>query len=209
MRYSTANSTSRLSMSKLTIQDNQDLPIDLATSICTDVTSYHPAPVKIKPHCDLISFLAVAQSCNTAFLPITWQPALDKLGAGATAEISQSLINLQTSFAFKRTAISNFPQGGLLNDRTFQALMSEVSVLSHPSIRGHPNIINLEGICWEIPLGRDKALPVLVFQKAQLGDMEKFMRSDQGMDLSFQARLELCAHIAAAITVMHSCSENI
>src|SRR5437868_376500 len=134
-------------MSQLAIQDNQDLSIDLVTYIRTDIASYHPAPVKIKSHCDLISFLAVAQSCNTAFLPVTWESRIDKLGAGAIAEISQSLINLQTSFAFKRTAISNFPQGGLLDNRTFQALMSEILVLSHPLIRGHPNIISLEGIC--------------------------------------------------------------
>jgi hypothetical protein len=194
-------------MSKHT--DNQDQLSELVTSVCASVTSYHPTPTKIVPHCDFISFLAVAQHCKIDLLPITWQPALDIVGAGATARISQSFINLQVSFAFKRTTISKYPQGRLMNNRTFQALMSEISVLSHPSVRAHPNIINLEGICWEIPYDESRALPVLVFEKAQLGDMQKFMNSDHGKELYFEVRLELCAHIAAAVMVMHSCSEDL
>jgi hypothetical protein len=156
-------------------------------------------------HYDFISFLAMAQRSNVDLLPITWQPALDSLGRGATAEISQSLVSLQMSFAFKRTALSNSLQQGQEHERrALRALISEVSVLSHPLIRRQPNIINLEGICWEI-VEEDKVLPVLVFEKAQLGDMHRFMDSDQGKAFRIEDRLKMCIGVGTAVMVMHSC----
>ena len=192
------------------VQGIQCLPSELETSICVGVLSHHAAPAGIPPtdiHYDFISFLAIAQRLNVDFLPITWQPALDSLGKGATAEVSQSLVNLQMSFAFKRTALSNLPWQGQYQEqerRALRALISEVSVLSHPLIRRQANIINLEGICWEI--GReDKVLPVLVFEKAQLGDMHRFMDSDLGKALSIEDRLKMCIGVGTAVMVMHSC----
>src|ERR1700721_2658581 len=53
-------------------------------------------------HYDLVAFLGLAQRLEIDFLPITWQPKLDVIGKGDTAEIWQTLINVQISFAFKR-----------------------------------------------------------------------------------------------------------
>jgi hypothetical protein len=99
-------------------------------------------------HYGFISFLAVAQKWEIEILPITWRPALDAVGKGATAKIRQLLINLQMSFAFRRIRRVN---RGVSDDKgTFRALISEVAVLSQPSIRNHPNIIHLEGTRWDI-----------------------------------------------------------
>jgi hypothetical protein len=88
----------------------------------------------------------------------------------------------------------------------FQNIIREMIVLSQPSIREHPNIIRLEGICWDIPQD-DQVWPVLVFQKAHFGDLYHFSRSGAGRDLSMEDRLSLCIDIGIAIRDMHSNSK--
>src|SRR5271154_3930657 len=123
---------------------------------------------------DFINFLAVAQWRDVDFLPITWEPALDSVGAGATAEIRQSLINLQLSLAFKRVHLERLCPGHYRN--AIRALISEALVLGHPVIRRHQNIIRLQGICWDVR--PDNVWPVLVFKKSQYGDLKRFMMSE-------------------------------
>ena len=156
---------------------------------------------------DLISVLSVAQQYKVD-LPITWLHALGPLGRGATAEISQSLISIQTGFAFKRshsptTATSYAPHEV---DTNLKTLVSELLVLENPLIRCHPNIIDLQGICWEVKVDSEDVWPVLVFERAQLGDLQMFMDSEDGRTSSFDTRIELCIGIAKAIMTMHSCS---
>jgi hypothetical protein len=148
---------------------------------------------------DFLTFLGIAQSLKIDFLPTTWQPALDTVGLGGTAEIRQALLNLQMSFAFKRL-ISTQPAERAKN---FQALIAEISVLGQSSIRDHPNIIKLEGICWDIIPETGNVWPVLVFEKAQLGDLLAFMEQGAGKTLSLEDRLQLCVDIATAVADMH------
>jgi serine/threonine protein kinase len=112
---------------------------------------------------------------------------------------------LQMSYAFKRIKWSRLARSN--ESRNFQALISEVLVLGHPLIRKHPNIIRLEGICWDFPPGDDRVWPVLVFEKAQNGDLARFLNSDPGKHINFENRLKLCANVAAALKFMHSCRE--
>src|SRR5271169_1466246 len=85
-------------------------------------TSLDSASGLLNPRYDLISFLATVQWREIDCLPITWQPALDSIGRGATAEIRQSLVNIQMSFAFKRPIIRD----GTQNESViYQALISE------------------------------------------------------------------------------------
>jgi hypothetical protein len=159
---------------------------------------------------DFISFLAIAKQLKVDFLPITWQPALDCIGRGATAEIRQSSINLQTSFAFKRF-ISQL-QARILVDETviFRALVAEILVLSHPSIQRHPNISGLLGICWDVIGETGKVWPVLVFEKATYGDLQIFMTQDRGIRLlHWESRLKLCADVGRAVADMHSNSTQV
>jgi hypothetical protein len=148
------------------------------------------------PHTDLVS-LTVVQKCEAEFLPMTWQPAVESLGEGGTAEFSQSLVNRFLGFAYKRTndEYSNQHPG------FYKHMISEVLALESPHVRAHPNVVDLEGIYWEVKNGI--ALPVLVFPKAELGDLRSLMQSQQGSGLEFDARVSLCVDIAKGITALH------
>lgn len=155
--------------------------------------------IAVDSHQDFLYVLAVAQDREIDFLPILWQPALDTTGAGFTAEIRQSLINLLMSFVFKRL---KEPDGG----GSLAPLISEISFLGHPKVRSHPHIARLEAICWDISeTDAEDVWPVLVFEKSQHGDLQHFLISDKGRDLGIDERLELCYHIATALFTMHSC----
>ena len=174
-------------------------------------------PKKIDLRFDLITFLGVAQKNEIEFLPITWQPALDHIGLGATAEIREASMSLQMSFAFKRPIFTSSFNLEELEKRVLPALIAEISVLSHPAVRNHPNVIHLEGVCWEIvssegenvsrkgPIFKRKGgiVPVFVFEKAKHGDLHKFMAHTE-RKLGFVERIKMCADIAKAIAEMHS-----
>ena len=178
-------------------------------------------PKRLDVSYGLITFLGVAQKLGIKFLPITWQPALDHIGRGATAEIREASMSLRARFAFKRPIFQTSSDYWELESRILPALIAEMSVLADPSIRRHPNIIQLEGICWEILSGdgeavsRDKPIeygkggivPVLVFEKADDGDLSRFMIHSVGKTLNFRDRLEICAAIATAVAAMHSYSK--
>jgi Protein tyrosine and serine/threonine kinase len=162
---------------------------------------------------NLITFLAIAQKLEIDFLPITWQPTLSEVGAGGTAKIRQSLIHLQMSFAFKTIKDAKWideideTQRPREVKTRFQALISEISVLRHPSVREHPNIISLLGICWDI-LPSGCVWPVLVFEKTALRDLWSFAASEEGKNISIETRLKLCADIATAVRDLHQSSKK-
>ena len=145
---------------------------------------------------DLIAFLSIVQKCDVDYLPITWQPTLNTLGVGGSGTISQSTFITEKPLAFKRFNDSENPDGGFL------PMMSEVLILSQPPIRNHPNIVDLEGICWEVKPSTEKAVPVLVFEKASW-DLQQFMNVREGMDMSLEDRLKMCAEVGGAIMALH------
>ncbi|KAH8885906.1 kinase-like protein [Thozetella sp. PMI_491] len=167
-------------------------------------TGSFPAQNPILP-CNFITFLAAAQKLGIPFLPLTWQAKRELLGRGGTSQVNQALVNLQTSFAFKRVAFKDKmdePEGEIL-----QRLINEMTVLRNPTIQDHPNILELQGICWDVPLddpSDGKIWPVLVFEKSQFGDLRHFAKLDIGRNLSPGQRLELCLEIGSAIAHMHS-----
>jgi len=146
---------------------------------------------------DLITFLSIVQKYNVDFLPITWQPALGNLGKGGTGTISQSTFSTDRALAFKR-----FHDNGK-SAQDFLPIMSEVLILSQPPIQNHSNIVDLEGICWEIKPRTEKAVPVLVFQKAAW-DLQQFMNVQEGINMSINDRLKICADIGSAIMALHA-----
>jgi hypothetical protein len=159
--------------------------------------------------CGLISFLALVQQLEVDLLPITWQPFLDRVGEGGTAEIRQSLINLQMSLAFKRIKDSELAM--LDESIIFHRLMAEISVLGHASVRGHPNIVSLLGVCWQV-IGNNvawKAWPVLVFEKTPFGNLKEFAQSEMGQKLHPHDKVQLCGDIAMAIRDMNASSKCI
>lgn len=175
---------------------------------CTTTISTLAEPAATEhDYYDFISFLAVAQACDLNFLPMTWQPALEALGAGGTAQINQSLVNLRTSYAFKRTTLWNDPRnlyGSAKSREIFRALVSEISALSHPALRTHPNIVDLEGICWDPTMGASEIWPVLVTEKSPWGDIQHFAHSINGATTTVLERTSLCADVGAGILSMHA-----
>lgn len=170
---------------------------------------------------DLITFLGVAQKLGIDFLPITWQSALDRIGRGATAEIREASMSLRANFAFKRPVFRSSFDSSEFESRIIPSLIAEMSILAQLSIRRHSNILQLEGICWDVlpgegePISRDNPIkagnggivPVLVFEKANHGDLSSFMMHGVGKQLGFTERLKMCTSIAKAIAAMHSISK--
>ena len=152
--------------------------------------------------------LGAAQHFNVDFLPITWQPALNIIGAGATARIHQAPVNAQTDFAFKRFLGSEQSFSAEEQRKLFRALIQEITILSLPPIRRHPNIINLAGLCWDVVSENGSVWPVLVFEKSRHGNLRAFMENGVGRRLGFQDRLKLCADVAQAVLCLHANSQS-
>ena len=148
---------------------------------------------------DLITFLAVVQKMQVGILPITWQSAPVEIARGGTSAIYEASMKSQTSFALK--CVPDRQKQKLLKTNSFQTLINEVTMLSQ--LRGHPNIIDLQGICWDLTT-EDEVWPVLVFEKAPFGDLYDFLKRPVGRDLSFHERLSLCVDIGNAVIDMHS-----
>ena len=188
-------------------QTNSDCPFPLyATETVVSVLT----PTD-NGHCNLVAFLAVAQACGVDFLNLVWYRVENLIARGGTADIRQRIMSDQFSFAFKGMSLPRMSGDRSCQEnqsteerRAFQALISEISILSHPSIREHQNIVKLEGVCWEISEVDEKAWPVLVFEKAEFGDLHQFMKSDTGKNLDFQRSLQLCSNIGGAIAAMHA-----
>lgn len=161
--------------------------------------------------CDLIDFLALVQSLELAILPITWQSARDRVGRGGSGIVNEALINLQTSLVFKcvsndlKLELKTVPEDQTreLRRDILQTFVNEVNVLGHRQLREHPNIVDLQGVCWDVKPDND-VWPVLVFEKTHFGDMHSFLTLPIGRDLSLTNRLRLCDGIATAIIDMHS-----
>jgi hypothetical protein len=182
---------------------SSDLPsVYNSTSLGTDpyTTRLSASARRVRPAeaCSdygFIAMLALVQRLEIDLLPITWQAALGSLGQGGQGEVSQALVNIQTSFAFKR--FSSIGQ----ND-PFRELVQEMVVLRHPGVRDHPHIVQLIGVCWDIP-DRHQVWPVLVFEKTHLGDLEHFMRVGNGRRMCLKDRLTICLEIGIALRDMH------
>ena len=176
-------------------------------------------------HPDLISFLAVAQKYDVECVPIVWEEGLGLLGKGGTADINQSMLytrpptddlteydplkntgSKETSFAFKRTSQYQSEGGVTEGSGLYEILTMELLVLSQQAIRDHPNIVNLEGICWEVTT-TNQVYPVLLFEKGIWGDLGYFAGSLQGGYSTFNAKLGYCVDMAKGLQVIHGLSK--
>jgi hypothetical protein len=142
-----------------------------------------------------IAVLALIQRLEIDILPITWHVTLGSLGQGGQGKINQALVNIQTSFAFKQ-----FKR--VSQSDPFREIVQEIVVLRHPVVHDHPHIIQLIGICWDIPYN-NQVWPVLVFEKTHLGDLYHFARCSIGRDLCLEDKLKVCVEISIALRDMH------
>ena len=120
------------------------------------------------------------------------------ISANGEAEINQSLVDLQTNFAFKRVKDKSSPEKG------FRALVSALLIHQNARIRRHPNVAKLMGVCWEVDQQSGNIWPVLVSEKAPLGDLRQFLNSEQGTLLSVEDRIQLCVDVMLGIQALHA-----
>ncbi|KAL8726452.1 MAG: hypothetical protein Q9166_006705 [cf. Caloplaca sp. 2 TL-2023] len=80
----------------------------------------------------------------------------------------QALFGSRKGYAFKHTRWSRVNED---EAATLRALVAEVLVLGHPSIKKCRQIITLEGISWDVVDDGASILPVLVFEKAPQGNI--------------------------------------
>ncbi|KAF2805740.1 kinase-like protein, partial [Mytilinidion resinicola] len=156
-----------------------------------------------------LGFLCHVQFNYLDFLPITWHAAMEQVGIGGTASLRERLVNISQSFVFKRVHPRHFPQHAkqTAESLVFKLLVKEIYVASHGDLFVCENVVNLEGVSWDIENDVDeKAWPVLVYEKAKYGSIKTFIEeksSGLGIELGFSERLELCAQIARGIGCMH------
>jgi hypothetical protein len=81
---------------------------------------------------------------------------------------------------------------------------SEIRILGNPQIRALPNIITLEGICWNV-LAEGDAVSVLVFDKTDLGNLSGFMLKSWYEDRTMDLRLKLACNIVRGLLGLQSC----
>jgi len=153
-------------------------------------------------------FLSVLQHLRVDLLDITWQPALEDLGRGKYTLVTQSLINNETSFAFKRWDATSM----------YADIVSEITILSIPAIREHSNINPLLGVCWEVvvPGASDSAAsafipavrPVLVTPKSPYGSLRAYLVRQDRVTLDLNHLLRIYIEIAHAINALHMCSKH-
>ena len=151
---------------------------------------------------DLISFLALMQNFNLDLLPVRWQPHLGLIGVSGTALFSQSSISSQISLVFKR-----FCYG--YSQQDYRIPFQEIECLAHPVLRQHPNIMQVVGVCFDIRHDRlPEVQPVLVFERAPLGDLGAFIASRDDTLLLVEDRLRLCSDIGSALMTLHTYGES-
>ncbi|MCJ1396800.1 hypothetical protein MMC18_009692 [Xylographa bjoerkii] len=126
--------------------------------------------------------------------------ALGAIGEGATGEVYQSRLDLQTEFAFKRSIPS---LGSNSISARYKVIISEMIILRHAAIRDNPYIIDLVGIGWDVSVRDQSVWPVLVFPKASFGSLRQFLGSPEGTQVSFHTRIKLCSDMVKGLSTMH------
>lgn len=163
----------------------------------------------VQDHQNFIRFLQMAISLNVGFLPLTWDPAFEALGRGATGVVNQSQLNSETWIAFKRFEADGAHPGVCdeeFGNRQYSALMSELNVLGHQKIRYHPNIISLIGVCFEITPRSKKVVPVLALAKAHHADLVMSLYESPrlvGLQKNSFPLLNICGEIAKGLEMLH------
>jgi hypothetical protein len=159
-------------------------------------------------HCNFIYFCAEAQALGIDFLPIAWQPHVGLGGIGGTSKIQQSLLSVDFSLAFKSIDLGGVPQARRYDElrAMYSLLRSEIQHMRDPRVLRSPHIMLVDGICWSINSVDGVIDPVLVYERAALGDLYLYMTSGDGRSLDIETRIKICRDIATGLETLHECS---
>jgi hypothetical protein len=148
-----------------------------------------------------VSFLDTVQWAGVDLLSISWQLGLGRVGQGGTADIFQSLVDVNTTMTFKRWS-KDLTESD--TQHVYEKASAEIISLSRPTVQKHRNIIKLVGVCWDIDREQQTVYPALVSEKSTNGDMVTFLGSDRGRSMTLQEQLGFCLQVAEALCVLHS-----
>ena len=110
------------------------------------------------------------------------------------------MIDTQLCRAFNRGSLS------LEDDFNLQPILGEVECVAQPPIRQHQNIVDLRGFCWDPEHSPEELRPVLIYEKADLGNLSTFMESQQGF-IHAGDRLKMCADIGSGLAALCACGK--
>lgn len=158
-------------------------------------------------HYDLLTFVSLAAKFGVNFVALTWQPALERLGRGASSTVQQGQVDANVNLAFKRaiTDLEDYAGSESPNAMRFKTVIFELVALE--LLRHHPNVVDLLGVTWETDAETKDVWPVLLTERSTYGNMAAFLKSDEGRTLSAEERLKLLEDIARACLAMHKLGE--
>ncbi|KAL9611241.1 MAG: hypothetical protein Q9167_004095 [Letrouitia subvulpina] len=154
-------------------------------------------------HYDLLMFMSLAAKFGVDFVTLTWQPALERLGQGASSTVQQGQIDAHINLAFKRakTDLENYSGSENPKAMKFKTIIFELVALE--LLRNHPNVGDLLGVAWETDAETKEVWPVLLTERSTYGNMATFLDSEDGRTLSTEEKLKLLEDIAGACLAMH------
>lgn len=156
------------------------------------------------PHYDLVSFLAISERIPSlqfyTFAPDFRPKDQLTIKGGASGLVHDIALSSNHGIIFKRYKESS-------RFENFKAIIAEIMVLKHPVFAKHPNIVDLDGITWDVEISDEQppqVTPVLVFRRAEHGTLAEFLRSSSGRGSSLGKRLRLCTDIGLALEAIHA-----
>ncbi|KAM7184612.1 hypothetical protein V8F20_012135 [Naviculisporaceae sp. PSN 640] len=86
-----------------------------------------------------------------------------------------------------------------------RAFVTELRVISHPPLRGHPNIVKIKGIAWDFENHDITPSPVMLIEYAPHESLDKFWRDHELAETPFATKLKLCLDVGEGIKALHGC----
>lgn len=169
-----------------------------------------------EPTYNILTCIACAQQRGIDLVGLSPLEVQGQLGQGGQATVTQTRASVDTVLAFKKPSPKGV--GSWLSTRSlskkienvYRDVATEVMALGELGIRGHPNIIQLQAISWEVQNNRTwtfkkapRVWPVLLMERADHGDLQSYMATKEGSELSFEDKIEFCHGIASAIAAAH------
>lgn len=133
-----------------------------------------------------------------------------KIGEGATYHVDKArLAERPRPWVAKKNTKFTIPKAGTrvhvtyVEDpslrRRIKSVLLELQILSHPSLKNHPNFVKLLGYSWEeVATGYS---PAVVVELAEFGSLDEFATSG----LSWAEKKILCDDIAVGLDALHAC----
>ena len=190
----------------------------LAFSGSSHDASYSPIFTAQKwRHGSILAILSYAKSYNIPILPISEAEFGSKLGEGAacvvnSAEMPTKHVTCKADFELTQGTVVAIkrPSNSMKAESHGNALvLEELRALSHQPLLEHQNIVNVLGLGFETrgSIGDLRAVPFLVLERSELGDLATFLdnRKKECRYFNFEEKWSLCLDVAYGLEIIHAC----